>query len=212
MHGMATSGPITHAGLQDETSLAVWTLSGILAGWMVWKGPAWMDSFGRLGNRLSLLIGLLRLSPGSLAKALGAAVVTGLIFIGVLEQVNMRRANLDLNSAQHNPPAEVEAAFWVREHTEPHAVVMARQVPITYHYSERTMVWFPPSSNPQILMEGIRKYNVNYVILIRRKLSYFLPPEEDCFAPLLANYGSEFRLVADTPKYQIFKTAVALPD
>ena len=59
-------------------------------------------------------------------------------------------------------------------------------------------------------MEGIRKYNVNYVILIRRKLSYFLPTEEDCFASLLANYGSEFRLVADTPEYRIYKV-VATP-
>ena len=67
------------------------------------------------------------------------------------------------------------------------------------------MVWFPPSSNAQILMEGIRKYNVNYVILIRRKQSYFLPPEEDCFASVLANHGREFRLVADTPKYQVYR-------
>ncbi len=205
MHGMATSGPITHAGLQDESSFAVWTLSGILAVWMVWKGPAWMDSLGLLGNRLSRLIGLLRLSPESLVRVFGAAVIAGLIFIGVREQLNMRRSNLDLNSAQHNPPADVEAAFWVREHTEPHAVVMVRQVPIMYHYSERTIVWFPPSSNPQILMEGIRKYNVNYVILIRRKQSYFLPPEEDCFALVLANHGREFRLVADTPKYQVYR-------
>ena len=205
MHGIAASGPISHAGLQDESSFAVWTLSGILALWMVWKGPAWMDSFGLLGNRLSRLIGLFRLNPESLAKVFGAAAIAGLIFVGVGEQLNMRRSNLDLNSAQHQAPADLEAAFWVREHTEPHAVVMARQVPITYHYSERTMVWFPPSSNGQILMEGIRKYNVNYVILIRRKQSYFLPPEEDCFAALLANNASEFRLVADTPKYRIYK-------
>jgi hypothetical protein len=94
----------------------------------------------------------------------------------------------------------------LRAHAEPDAVVMARQVPTTYHYWKRKIVWFPPSSNPQILMEGIRKYKVNYVILVRRKLSYFLPPEEDCFAAVLAGREHEFRLVVETPSYRIYET------
>ncbi len=210
MHGIAVSGPISHAGLQDESSFAVWTLSGILAAWMILKGSAWVDSFAPFGNWFSRLIGLLPISPRGSAQFLGGAAVAGLIFLGVSEQWNMRRSNLDLTSAQHRPPADLEAALWVREHTDSDAVIMARQVPITYHYSGRKMVWFPPSSHAQILMEGIRKYKVNYVVLIRRKQSYFLPPEEDCFAAVLAENANAFRLVIETKGYRIYKTEEVL--
>jgi hypothetical protein len=206
MHGAEVSGPISHAGLQDESSFVTWTLSGILAGWMVWRGSAWVDSFAAFGNWLSRLFGWLRISSRGMVQLFGGAVVAGLILLGVTEQLSLRRSNLDLTPAQRHPPADLEAALWVREHTELHAVVMARQVPVTYHYSGRTMVWFPPSSNAQILMEGIRKYKVNYVILIRRKQSYFLPPEEDCFAAVLAQNPNAFRVVADTATYRIYET------
>ncbi len=205
-HGIAASTPISHAGLQDESSFAVWTLSGILACWMIWKGSAWVDSIAPLAKWFSRPIMPFKFSPRGLARLLGAAVVAGLIFVGVTDQLNMRRSNLDLTSAQHRPPADLEAALWVRDHTESHAVVMARQVPVTYHYSGRTMVWFPPSSNAQILMEGITKYKVNYVVLIRRKESYFLPPEEDCFTAVLRENANAFRLLVNTAKYRIYET------
>jgi hypothetical protein len=205
MRGIAPAGPITHAGLQDESSFAVWTLSGILAAWMVWRGTAWVDSFARFGNWFSRLIGVLPIRPKGIAQLFGVAVVAGLIFVGVAEQWNIRRSNLDLDSAQRRMTADIEAALWVRDHTESTAVVMARQVPVIYHYSGREMVWLPPSSNAQILAEGIRKYKVNYVILIRRKQSYFLPPEEDCFAAVLMENASSFLLAAETARYQIYK-------
>jgi hypothetical protein len=205
MHGMSLSGPISHAGLQDESSFAVWTLSGILAAGMIWKGAAAMDSFARFGNGISHLTGKLQIRPKGVAQLFGGAVVGGLIFLGISEQLDLQRDNLDVRSAQHRPPADVEAALWVREHTPPNAVVMARQVPATYHYSGREIVWFPPSSNAQILMEGIRKYKVNYVVLIRRKQSYFLPPEEECFAAVLAENANAFLPATETAGYRIYE-------
>ena len=210
MHGITLSGPISHAGLQDESSFAVWALSAILAAWMIWNGAAWMDSCARFGNWISHSIRNSPISLGGMAQLLGGALLGGLVFLGLTEQLDMRRSNLDLTSAQHRPTADLEAALWVREHTESSAVVMARQVPITYHYAGRMMVWFPPSSNPQILMEGIWKYKVNYVILIRRKQSYFLPPEEDCFAAVLAANPHAFLLAAETAGYRIYKANGAL--
>ncbi len=210
MHCGGASSPMRHVGLQSGGSFAAWMLSGIFAGWMVWKGSAWVDSAAPLANWSSRLIGLLRINPRGVATLLGGAAVAGLIVIGVREELKIRRTNLDPGSVRNRMPPDVEAALWVREHADSNAVVMARQVPITYHYSGREMVWFPPSSNPRILMDGIRKYNVNYVILIRRKQSYFLPPEEDCFAAVLAKTGDAFRLVEETPGYQIYKTAATL--
>src|SRR5437879_3233330 len=75
MRGLPVAGPISHAGLQDESSFAVWTLSGILAGRMIWKGSAWMDSFARFGNSFSRWFGLLRISPTRVAQLFGSAVV-----------------------------------------------------------------------------------------------------------------------------------------
>jgi hypothetical protein len=206
MRGAVASSPARHGGLQARVSFAVWMLSGILAGCLAWKGSGWMDSVAPLANRILPLISALRISPRGIAQLLGGSLVAGLFILGVADQLEIRRGNLDLASAQHRVPSDLEAALWVREHTESNAVVMARQVPITYHYSGREMVWFPPSSNPQILMEGIRKYKVNYVILIRRKQSYFLPPEEDCFAAMLAQNANAFRLVAETSGYRIYET------
>ena len=205
MHGVGAFGPMRHVGVQSEMSLAAWTLSGILAGWLAWKGSAWVDFAASLADRFSRLMGATRISPKGITTLLGGAVVVSLIVIGVKEQVNILWSNSDSTSAKYVPP-DVPAALWVREHTEPNAVVMARQVPTTFHYSGRNMVWFPPSSNAQILMDGIRKYKVNYVILIRRKHSYFLPPEEDCFAAVLKENASSFHLVVDTPEYRIYET------
>jgi hypothetical protein len=147
----------------------------------------------------------MRIPPKGLAKFLGGAAVAILIVIGIGEQLRIRRSNLDSTSERNHLPPDVEAALWVRAHAESNAVVMARQVPTTYHYSGRKMVWFPPSSNPQVLMDGIRKYKVNYVILVRRKQSYFLPPEENCFAAVLARDAGAFRLVVETSGYRIYE-------
>ncbi len=206
MHGAGASGPVRHIGLQSGASFAVWALSGVLAGWLVWKGSAWVNSAAPLANWSSRLIAFLRINPRGLATLLGGAAVASLIVMGVREELNIRRSNLNSASVRNRMPPDVEAALWVRAHAEANAVVMARQVPTTYHYSGRRMVWFPPSSNPQILMAGIRKYKVNYVILIRRRQSYFLPPEEDCFAAVLAKNGEEFRLVVETSGYRIYET------
>lgn len=206
MHGVAFSGPTSHAGLQAESSFAVWILSGLLATWMIWKDCAWTDSFIAPGKRFSSLMERLPISTRTVGQFLVGAIVASLIFFGISEQWSMRRGNLDLTSPQHRPPTDLEAALWVRDHTDSSAVIMARQVPITYHYSGRNMVWFPPSANAQILMEGIRRYKVNYVVLIRRKQSYFLPPEEDCFAAVLADNPGAFRLASENTKFRVYET------
>lgn len=205
--GTGSSGSISHAGLQDEASIVVWMLSGIAAACMIWKGNDWLELTTPPWNRFSRLMEDIRINPRAVAGFLGGVAVIGLIVIGVKAQWQMRRGNLDSVSAPARLPPDVEAALWVRDHTEPHAVVMARQVPTTYHYSGREMVWFPPSSNGRILMDGIHKYRVNYVVLIRRKQSYFLPPEGDCFAAVLAENENAFRKVEETSDYRIYETS-----
>jgi len=75
------------------------------------------------------------------------------------------------------------------------------------------LIWFPPSSNPQLLMEGILRNRVNYVLVARREYNYYLPPDDDCFAPLLRAYPEAFRLVHQVPEFRIFRvvTNLSLP-
>jgi len=210
MRGIGASSPTKQFGLQGAVSLAVWVISAILAAYMVWRGSRWAESPARFGDWFSRWMVTLRIRPRNVAQVLGGSLVVVLIVMGVAEQLHVRSDNLDLTSPQHRLTGDVEAALWVREHIPLNAVVMARLVPTTYHHSGRQMVWFPPSSNAQILMEGIRKYKVNYVILIRRKKSYYLPPEEDCFAAVLAQNASAFRLVTETPSFRIYETEKAV--
>ncbi|HKV64729.1 MAG TPA: hypothetical protein VJO16_22685 [Candidatus Acidoferrum sp.] len=211
MRGEGAASPTKHFGFQGAVSLAAWVISGILAAYMIWKGSRWLEPAERIGNWFSQWKAASNIRARVAAQVVGAILVASLIVMGVAEQLEMRRDNLDLASPMHGLTHDVEAALWVRNHTPPHAVVMARLVPTTYHHSGREMVWFPPSSNVQILMDGIRKYKVNYVVLIHRRQSYFLPPEEDCFAAVLAANANAFRLVTETPSFRIYET-VSLPE
>ena len=88
------------------------------------------------------------------------------------------------------------------------AIVMARQVPIVCHYAKRKVIWFPPSSDPQLLMEGIRKHGPQYVIVVRREYNYYLPSDYDSFAPLLKMHPEAFRLVCQAPGFKVFQVVV----
>jgi hypothetical protein len=120
-------------------------------------------------------------------------------------QMKIGRANLDPNSAVNRSSADAAAGAWIRSHTAENAVVMARHVPTASHYSERRVVWFPPSSDPDLLMAGIRTHGVDFVIVVRRKSSYYLPSDEDCFARLLSVYPKPFRLVDQGSDFRIFR-------
>ncbi len=104
----------------------------------------------------------------------------------------------------------MEAASWIRSHTEASAIIMARHVPISFHYSQRRVVWFPPISNPQVLMEGIRRNGVQFVIVVNRVYSYYLPPDEECFNPVLQVYPGSLRLVAQGSRFRIYQVVPPL--
>jgi hypothetical protein len=203
VHRRGSGVHLENSGLQVESSFLIWPLSAILAAWMVWAGNAWLAPASALWRWIFQSID--RVNPLRLARILGMVVVVSLIVTGLAMQLEIGRANLDLNAPKNRLSADAEAASWIRSHTDPHVVVMARAVPTAYHYSERKMVWFPPTSNPHLLMEGIRKNNVDFVIVVRRKDSYYLPTDDDSFAPLLAAYQDNFRMVRQTPEFRIFQ-------
>jgi hypothetical protein len=53
-------------------------------------------------------------------------------------------------------------------------------------------------------MQGIRRLKVDYVIVVHRRFSFYLPPDDACFAPLVAAFPNAFRLLVDDPGFRIF--------
>jgi hypothetical protein len=102
-------------------------------------------------------------------------------------------------------PGDVQAGEWVNAHTSSDAVIMARHVPIVYHYAQRNTVWFPPSTNPQMLMDGIQSHKINYVIVVERDDTFYLPKDEDSFAALYKSFPDKMRLVYQAPELKIFQ-------
>jgi hypothetical protein len=118
-------------------------------------------------------------------------------------QLKEARANLDPNSVV-NRSAEADAGAWIRSNTDAATVVMARQVPSVHHFSQRKVIWFPPSSNPNLLMKGIVEHKINLVVVVRESY-YYLPPDDVCFAALLATYPDSFHLIYKAQEFEIFE-------
>jgi hypothetical protein len=206
MHGSWFASHMTHAGLQDETSFAVWVLSAILAVRMLWEETSWQRAATAIQSWFSQPFRFPRISPLRLVQLLGGLAVLVLSFIGLASQIDSARANLRPISQANSQLPDVLAAEWINSHTDSNAIVMARHVPIVFHYAARKIVWFPPSSNPQLLMEGIQKHKIDFVIVVTRDNSYYLPPEEDCMAALLPAYPNEFDLAYQSAGFKIYRT------
>jgi hypothetical protein len=195
----------SHGSMQPKLSLALWSLSGILALWMAWKSTAWQAFFSMFIEWCSHPLGSLKFSPLRVARVACGIFVAFTAASGFAAELRIGRQNLDLQSAVNRTPPDAEAALWLRSHTPPHAIVMSRQIPTVSYLSGRKVIWLPPSGNPRLLIEGIRRYKVDYISVIKRKDSYFLPPDDDSMAALLASYPSAFYLVSRTPEFRIFQ-------
>jgi hypothetical protein len=203
--GLSVTRPRIHVGLQDELSFACWTLSAILAVWMIWKGSEWPKSSEAVVERVARGVRALRLNPAQLPRVLGVAAVICLILVGLVQQISIARGNLDLTSRTNTISSDAEAGIWIATNTKPDVVVMARHVPIVYHYAERKVVWFPPSTNVKILFDGLRRHEVKYVVVAHRENSYYLPPDDVSFVSLQTADPKIFRLVYESPRVRVFE-------
>jgi hypothetical protein len=135
----------------------------------------------------------------------GVMVVTALLVLGTAQEISIGRKNLNFDVTKDPGYPDILGANWIRTHSASTAVVMARQLDVVYHYSGgRKVIWFPPVRDPKLLMEGIHKYNVEFIIVNERGNSYWLPPEQDCFQSLARRYPGYFQLVHQEPRLKIF--------
>lgn len=192
-------------GIQDTIAPAFWIFSSAVWVKSMRTGSLLPSEYlrwvqGCLGKRYSV-VGL-SLSPVAVA---GAFVLTCLVATSVAADVCLGLENLSSGQTKLANTPEIQAAAWIRSHTDPNAVIASRHVELVYHYSGRRVIWFPPISNPQVLMEGIRSQHINYVIVVDRKFDYYQPSDAICFELLYKRYLGSFRLVETNGPLRIYQ-------
>lgn len=183
----------------------LWAVIGAISIGVLFSPPGWAERFTNLlGRPISSRWSVTRL------QALGATAVVCVLLFGLPYQIKTGRENLDpdLTKDNFNYPV-VEAAEWIKSNSEPSTVVMARKDDMIYYYSQRRVIWFPPTHNTALLMEGIKRYNVRYVVVQNGNDSYWAPSAEDCFQALYQAYPGAFRLAHAGPHNEVYEV---LPD
>jgi hypothetical protein len=204
----------TARGFQDKISAVVWMVCAILCLRLIWKGalpsfepPLW----ARIVFTKSYAVGNLSFS---LAHLSGALVLACLVARGVAAEIPMGLENLAAGPTRLDRNPEIQAARWIQAHADPDAIVASRLTSLIHHYSGRRIIWFPPITNPDILMLGIRQYHVQYVIVIGRGFNYYLPPDPVCFEVLYKAYPYAFRLAdakGQVKIYEVLSDALTVP-
>jgi len=98
--------------------------------------------------------------------------------------------------------------------------VMARWEARVYHYSGHRVIWFPASTDAQLLMTGIQRHNIRFIIVTDsdESDSYWKPSEGQCFKTLMQAYPALFRQVHQGPHEQVYelsddmRATEAIPD
>lgn len=133
--------------------------------------------------------------------ALAVIVVSGTRLVVAIGHNNM---NPDITKQSGYPM--IKAADWIRTHEPSDRVIMAREPDFVFHFVGRRVVWFPPISDPKVLMDGIRRHHVGVILVVHQAKSYWLPPEEECFRSLVQAYPGAFQLThqdQDTWVYEV---------
>jgi hypothetical protein len=162
----------------------------------------WLATFFRSSHAGDRWFGL---SANRVLASVGLLLLFAHVAFAFKSDLQVARQNLSPLPEQAEMRLDIDAARWISAHTDGSAIIMARYVPTVFHYSQRKTIWFAPISTPAILMDGIRRHSVDYVIVVQRKYHYYLPPEAECFAPLLRAYPASFTLVEEKTDYQIFR-------
>lgn len=199
----------------DELVIPLWLVSAAGAFRMAYTGkPVFpMEMSSSEAGWFKRPLGRWCASPYELIRYAGCLVGMGLVLIGVVNEGRIARENLSFTGRVKAETVglggilapEVEAGVWLRSNTPPAAVVMARHWPTVCHYALRKSAWFAPISDPVVLLEGIRRLKVDYIVVVHHASPYYLPDDDYCFDRLLAAHAENFHLVRQRPDLRIFK-------
>jgi len=139
------------------------------------------------------------------------ALLGVLIANGLVHQIGVARRNRAFEVSKATTYPDIIAAQWIHAHVPSTAVIMARQWDVTYHYADRKVVWFPPSTDADLLLDGILNHHVDFVVVVTRgKNTYWRPGEDQCFQSLVDHYPAHFVLVQAGDREKVY--AVVHPD
>ena len=200
----AWEGWARFGGLQEKSSTIVWLGCAVVCVGLVWKktlSNIHVSSVCHLFGREDWTA-ILSLRSMQLAVAV---VVAYLVVTGCAAEITTGRENLISGPVKMENTPEIQAAGWIAAHTDPNAIVASSQVDLIYHYSGRQVIWFPPISNPKVLMDGIREHRIQYIVVISRRFNYYIPSETTCFGLLGMAYPGSFRLVDNEGPVKIYQ-------
>jgi len=202
----------TGHSLQDRMSLVFWVVCAVICVRFIWKRslPSWSSlSWAQKFFGRRYLVGSLSFRPAQLFVVLA---VTYLVATGVAADVSRGRQNLASGVVTFENTPEIQAARWIESHSAPNVILASRQVGLIYHYSRRKVIWFPPITDLKVLMRGLRELHVDYLIVVDRRSSYYLPSEKVCFDLLDKAYAGTFRLVEENGPLRIYEVLPHSPD
>jgi hypothetical protein len=203
---LARAGEARYSFQQGEAAI-FWIVTAVLGAGLIWKAS--LQSWRRLSWAHSFFDTLLGEGFVFSFRTAALVAVTYLTATGVAAEIPMGLDNRVSGSIQFESAPDIQAARWIDSHTAPNAIIAASLEPLIYHYSRRRVIWFPPISNPTVLMEGIRKHHIGYVVVIDRNSYYYLPPETACFDLLDKAYPQAFRLAEANGHVKIYEVLAA---
>jgi hypothetical protein len=166
----------------------IWVSIGVASIVLIRSGRTW----SRLLSLLEMVTSV-RGKPFRVWQLLGTCVTVALVALGLVMQLRLGWSNVHFDLKADGFYPDIEAAEWIKAHSAPSAVIMARKEDLVFHYSQRRVVWFPPLRDPNILMDGIRRYHVLYVI-VGGNDTYWRPTTQECFEALSLAYPEDFQL------------------
>jgi hypothetical protein len=195
-------------GLLSKFSMIFWIACALLCALLIWRGKtiSWGDSFPLRFFQKTTSLGRLSFTPVHILLTLA---VIYLVAIGVAGEITMGRENLVSGYEKFQNGPEIRAAQWLQSHTDENVVIATRQEGLIYHYAKRKEIWFPPLTDPAILMRGILDHQISYLVVIHRKSSYYSPRETECFDLLNKVYPRAFQQVEKAGPLTIYEVRKA---
>jgi len=130
--------------------------------------------------------------------------VAVLVFSGTKQILSVGRNNRAPDITAQSLYPELEVSQWIREHEALDRVLMAREPEFIFHYTQRQVVWFPPISDPKVLMDGIQRHHVDVMVVLHHSNSYWIPSEDSCMRSLLQAYPTSFTLSKRGADYWVY--------
>jgi hypothetical protein len=195
LYSVAWAG--VYGGGQALLSALFWTVLATVATYVIGRAPKReITAFTSFARRLQRTLATWQ-KPSAIMQIASVVLLTVLVGVETAGQVRIGLENLHFDIAQASNYPEIEASNWIRLHASSNDVVMARALPVVYHYSRLKVIWFPPISDPQILMDGINKHHIRWVVLTGG--TYWQPTDKECFELLRRSYPGAFHLVHNGP-------------